>query len=189
LLAGPLNRARREALGLPPLSRLAFWRREQAARGLNLYGYSEHIAPRPTRWPSWRQITGYWWLDLAEEYEPPLALRQFLAKGAPPVYVGFGSILAGRNPEHITAMVVEALQQVGVRGLIYEGAWGDFGGGALPDTMLRIGTAPHQWLFPQLAAAVIHGGAGTCHSLATSASGRAVCSNSALARHQCHGQN
>jgi sterol 3beta-glucosyltransferase len=161
LLAGPLNRARQEVLRLPKLSRLAFWQREHRAQELNLYGYSEQIAPRPAGWPAWRQITGYWSLPSPAGYQPPPPLVQFLAKGTPPVYLGFGSLLAGREPEQLTAMVVATLQQLGLRGLIYEGAWGDFGAGPLPDTVLRIGSVPHQWLFPQLAAAVIHGGAGT----------------------------
>ena len=161
LLAGSLNLARREALGLPHLSRLRLWQRERRARGLTLYGYSERIAPRPAGWPSWRQITGYWWLDPPAGYAPPAELARFLAAGPPPVYVGFGSLLAGRDPAQLTDLVVAALGRAGARGLIYEGAWGDFGAGALPDTVLRIGSTPHGWLFPRTAAAVIHGGAGT----------------------------
>ncbi|WP_438017224.1 hypothetical protein WMF18_41660 [Sorangium sp. So ce315] len=32
---------------------------------------------------------------------------------------------------------------------------------ALPDTILRIDAAPHDWLYPRVAVAVIPGGAGT----------------------------
>ena len=34
----------------------------------------------------------------------------------------------------------------------------------LPDSILRIGATPHDWLFPRTAAVIHHGGSGTTHS-------------------------
>ncbi|MBE2268199.1 MAG: glycosyltransferase, partial [Anaerolinea sp.] len=41
------------------------------------------------------------------------------------------------------------------------GGWGKFGGTDLPDHVLQIDSAPHDWLFERVAAVVHHGGAGT----------------------------
>ncbi|MCB0253601.1 MAG: glycosyltransferase family 1 protein [Anaerolineae bacterium] len=124
-----------------------------------LHGYSPIVWPRPTDWPATAYVTGYWFLDQDEPWQPPAALEEFLAAGDPPVYVGFGS-MAGRNPERITNIVVQALQQARVRGIIATG-WGGLSADDLPDTILKIDQAPHDWLFPQVAAVVHHGGAGT----------------------------
>ena len=60
----------------------------------------------------------------------------------------------------MTQGIVDALVQSGQRGLLYSG-WDDLGNIPLPPSVLRIGSVPHAWLFPQLAAAVHHGGAGS----------------------------
>ena len=92
-------------------------------------------------------------------WQPPAALVEFLAAGAPPVLVTFGSILGGQNPDLMTQLLVAAIQACGQRGLIYRG-WGDLGNCPLPPTMLAIDSVPHDWLLPQVAAVVHHGGAG-----------------------------
>lgn len=171
LLAGPLNEARGR-LGLPRRSRAGLWRMAAAEPPLALYGYSPAVSAAPQDWPPWRRVTGYWLLGPPQGYAPPAELERFLAAGDPPVYIGFGSLLAGRDPAAVTALLVEALRLAGRRGLIYRGTWGDLDGGALPPEALRIGHTAHAWLFPQVAAVVCHGGAGTV--AAALAAGRPV---------------
>ncbi len=86
-------------------------------------------------------------------------MQRFLDAGDPPVYVGFGS-MSGRDPQHLTKLVIDALQQAGVRGLIATG-WGGLTAADLPETIFKIDSVPHDWLFPRVAAVVHHGGAGT----------------------------
>ncbi len=68
--------------------------------------------------------------------------------------------MAGRHPERLAKIVVEALQRAGLRGIIAKG-WGGLQAADLPQTILSIDAAPHDWLFPRMAAVVHHGGAGT----------------------------
>lgn len=160
LLGPALNRARRTALGLPPRSRWACYRRAQVAVP-TLYAYSPTVAPLPTgtALPPTSALTGYWFLPQPPAWQPPAVLQEFLAAGPPPVVITFGSILGGRNPDHMTGLLVAALTKSGQRGLIYRG-WGDLGNIALPPTVLAIDAIPHDWLFPRCAAVVHHGGAG-----------------------------
>jgi UDP:flavonoid glycosyltransferase YjiC (YdhE family) len=96
----------------------------------------------------------------AMEGEPlPAKLEAFLAEGPPPVYIGFGS-MPDPSPARSTRLVLEAVGAVGCRALISEG-WAGLGGGPLPEGVLRIGSVTHAQLFPRVAAAVHHGGAGT----------------------------
>lgn len=161
LLGPALNRARGTALGLPPLSRWARYRRAQAALPI-LYAYSTTVAPLPpgSALPPTSALTGYWFLPQPPAWQPPAVLQAFLAAGPPPVVITFGSILGGRNPDHMTGLLAAALTQSGQRGLLYRG-WGDLGNIALPSTVLAIDAIPHDWLFARCAAVVHHGGAGT----------------------------
>lgn len=89
--------------------------------------------------------------------ERPLApdLEAFLDAGPPPVYVGFGSVTA---PERAAEVAIEAIRTHGRRVLIGSG-WAGLTASA-PDCLV-IGEVNQQALFPRVAAAVHHGGAGT----------------------------
>ena len=68
--------------------------------------------------------------------------------------------MAGRNPQRMTEIVVDALQQAKVRGVIVTG-WGGLKPSLLPKTIFKIDSVPYDWLFPRVSAVVHHGGAGT----------------------------
>ena len=156
----------RRTQGLPPRSRSTD--AVQASDGTCvslLNGWSPHVLPDPPDWPDapgcW-ETTGYWPLTPSAEWAPPEALVAFLEAGPPPVYIGFGS-MAGREPEQTTRIVLDALRQTRLRAVLASG-WGGLeaeGDGALPKTVHLLGRVPHAWLFPQVAAVVHHGGAGT----------------------------
>jgi sterol 3beta-glucosyltransferase len=126
-----------------------------------LHAYSESVIPQPADWPETTRVTGYWFLDRPEGWRPPAELEAFLSPGPPPVYVGFGSVF-GRDPARLTRIVVEAVRGAGLRAIIARG-WGGLEPARLelPPTILRIDEAPHDWLFPRVAAVVHHGGCGT----------------------------
>jgi sterol 3beta-glucosyltransferase len=124
-----------------------------------LYGYSRHVLPRPADWSDRHHITGYWFLDAAGDWSPPDELLNFLEAGLPPVYIGFGS-MRSENPKAAGRIALEALEKSGQRGVIASG-WGGLTSDTLPDNVFAVGSLPHSWLFPQMAAVVHHGGAGT----------------------------
>ena len=125
-----------------------------------LHSYSELVWPRPQDWPDNTYVKGYWFLDEGENWQPSVELKAFLeADREAPVYVGFGS-MAGRNPQRMADLVIEALQIANVRGIIATG-WGGLDAKNLPETIFKIDKAPHAWLFPRMLAVVHHGGAGT----------------------------
>ncbi len=159
-IRGPLNRWRQNVLGLLPLPRfVTSYARMRAARVPFLFGYSPAIVPKPRDWADWHHVTGYWFLDAPPDWQPPPELIEFLEAGPPPVYIGFGS-MSDEKPEILTRIALDALQMTGRRGILASG-WIELGGVDLPDTVFRIGSIPHDWLFPQMAAIVHHGGAGT----------------------------
>jgi UDP:flavonoid glycosyltransferase YjiC (YdhE family) len=151
--------ARRKALGILPAP---FWGPFDAdclQRRPILYGYSPAVIPKPPDWDSSTHVTGYWFLDPAEDWSPPTALVEFLEAGPPPVFVGFGS-MSSRRPEETAGLVLRALAQAGQRAIILAG-WSGLHMPHFPDTVFVIDSVPYSWLFPRVAAVVHHGGAGT----------------------------
>ena len=157
---GVVQTFRKEKLELPPFPKSAGVLHTATGEPIPvLHAFSHHLIPPPTDWPAHAHVTGFWFLDRDEEWAPPADLVHFLDSGDPPVYVGFGSIF-GKNPAKTARIVVDALQEAGVRGVIATG-WGGLHAGDLPDTIFKIEEAPHDWLFPRMAAVVHHGGVGT----------------------------
>ena len=117
------------------------------------------------------RVTGYWFLDEAYDWTPPTKLVDFIknarADGKKLVYIGFGSIVVS-DPAALTKTVVDSVLKADVRCILSKG-WSDRLGDPaavkaevpLPAELHQIKSAPHDWLFTQIDAAVHHGGAGT----------------------------
>jgi len=155
----PLNAARRDLLGLPPMSLKAPYAAERRKGKPVLYGYSPTLLPKPNDWPDNVHVTGAWFPEPDSEWQPSPELVDFLNAGTPPVYVGFGSMHA-RNADQHTRNVVEALTRAGQRGILLTG-WGALAALELPEHVLALSSVPHDWLFPRTAAVVHHCGSGT----------------------------
>lgn len=123
-----------------------------------LYGFSPSVIPQPSDWQN-AKVTGYWFLDTANDWTPPKALTYFLQNGSPPVYIGFGS-MGSRKPEETANLVLKALEQSKQRAILLSG-WSGMRRANMPDSVFLVDSVPHSWLFPKVAAVVHHGGAGT----------------------------
>ncbi|OCK82777.1 glycosyltransferase family 1 protein [Lepidopterella palustris CBS 459.81] len=166
-IASQVNRWRRRELGLPNTS---LNKMQQNSRPF-LYNFSPSVVVPPLDWPDWIRVTGYWFLDESNGWEPPADLVEFIRKartdGKKLVYVGFGSIVID-DPAALTKTVVDSVLKADVRCILSKG-WSDRLGTKdaskpefpLPPDIFQIQSAPHSWLFKQLDAAVHHGGSGT----------------------------
>jgi sterol 3beta-glucosyltransferase len=150
--------ARKQVLGLPPAPFLGLYNSAQMQRYPVLYGLSPSVLAKPADWKN-TCITGYWFLDETDGWTPPAALLDFLDRGNPPVYIGFGS-MGSRDPEKTADLVLEAIAMTGQRAILQSG-WGGLSKTDLPDTVFIVDSISHSWLFPRMAAVVHHGGAGT----------------------------
>jgi sterol 3beta-glucosyltransferase len=156
-----INDLRVNILGLPPVARFSDpLVRLDGSPVPVMYPYSPHLLPVPDDFPPHVHVTGYWFLDRPAGWQPDPALVRFLEAGPPPVYIGFGSMGFG-DGEQRARLALEALRLSGQRGLLASG-WGGLSAAAgLPPGVFPLESAPHDWLFPQVAAVVHHGGAGT----------------------------
>ncbi len=146
-----MMKARKKALGLSG--------RPRAAIGQPvLYGFSRYVLPAPTESVKGQHVTGYWNMP-DQNWQPPEALDDFIAKANAIVSFGFGSMV-GQKPEEITEIVKSAIHKLGISGIMITGS----GMGAhmqTSDRLFCIKSVPHEWLFPRVHAVVHHGGAGT----------------------------
>ncbi|WP_031486681.1 glycosyltransferase [Streptomyces bicolor] len=143
----------RASIGLPPVDGLRDY----------VIGDRPWLATDPVLDPWQEQAdlnvvqTGAW--TLPDERPLPAELAAFLNAGAPPVYVGFGSM-----PMHASADVaqvaVDAVRAQGRRVVMARG-WADLALIDDRDDCFAVGEVNHQALFRRVAAVVHHGGAGT----------------------------
>lgn len=156
---GLVNDWRVEQAGLPKRRRFASDMLRDGQPVPTLYCFSRHVVPVPDDWDEPVHVTGYWFLDQSVSWEPPASLVGFLNAGSAPVYVGFGS-MTWNDGARAAQVVLDALARTGQRGVLARG-WGGLKVNDLPDNVYMLDAAPHDWLFPRMAAVVHHGGAGT----------------------------
>jgi UDP:flavonoid glycosyltransferase YjiC (YdhE family) len=154
-----MNETREKVLGLPPLKARYYWSLDTDPEFPLLYGYSSLVLPKPPDWGDNLYVSGYWILQDDREFVPDEQLVRFLSDQPAPVYIGFGSMI-DHEREQITELILEALEISNTRAVLL-GGWSELGEQELPDSVISIDYAPHEWLFPQMAAVVHHGGAGT----------------------------
>lgn len=162
-----VNKWRVETLGIPKTSLSEMHQNSVPF----LYNMSPVVFPPSVDFPEWVKVTGYWFLDESQNYEPPQDLVDFIEKARKDnkkvVYIGFGSIVV-ENPKELTQAIIDAVLESDVRCIMNKG-WSDRLESKnkkeveveLPPEIFNSGNVPHDWLFTQIDAAVHHGGSGT----------------------------
>lgn len=154
----PAVSAGRGALGLPPWTARDYLAAVNAAP--TIYGVSPALMPADPAWPAHITVSGHL---LRADPEPviPEGLPEFLAEYPGAVYVGFGSMGNAMRQSNLD-VACGALAMAGCPGVIAglgeQGVLRDAGA-----PVFAVGEVSHDWLFPQLAAVVHHGGSGTTH--------------------------
>jgi sterol 3beta-glucosyltransferase len=124
--------------------------------------WSRHFLPRPLDWPA-RVVQTGWWI-LPHNRPVDSRLRDFVREWPPPVYIGFGS-WGVHDKTALTEMILDALRMTGNRAVLLRNTVD--GRREFPPGVLVADDLPHDWLLPQMKAAVHHGGAGTAGAVIT----------------------
>lgn len=166
-ISGQVNKWRVESLGLGKTNLDLL----QQSKVPFFYNISPTIFPPSVDFSEWIKVTGYWFLDEKADYTPPHALSEFIKKARDLnkklVYIGFGSIVVS-NAKEMTKAITAAVEEAEVYCILNKG-WSERLCDKpseeveveLPECIYNAGSVPHDWLFPQLDAAVHHGGSGT----------------------------
>ncbi|KAI8327594.1 hypothetical protein BC941DRAFT_407114 [Chlamydoabsidia padenii] len=189
-ISRPINRFRREKLNLPTttLERLELWRvpylysfsplvqpnPKDWPDYIHCTGYwflDEKTNDTKDSWQPSPELVAFLGLD-NEHSDSKKDTR-------PIVYIGFGSIMVS-DPEAMSRVIVESVIEANVRAIVCKG-WSSRKASSqqqeqqkkstsastqvlqdYPDSILRLDSVPHDWLFPLIQGVVHHGGAGTC---------------------------
>jgi sterol 3beta-glucosyltransferase len=125
---------------------------------LHLLGCSPAIIRVPPDLPACALVTGAW-LDDRPVSPLPSELEAFLADGAAPIVIGFGS-MAGASQTAIDG-AVQSILESGRRVVVQ----GSIAAGVASPGLIRIGAVDHRALFRRAALVVHHGGSGTTHAV------------------------
>ncbi|HEY3613834.1 MAG TPA: glycosyltransferase [Gaiellales bacterium] len=152
LFGDALNR-NRASIGLPPVGSV----RDYVIGGRPWLATDPLLDP----WEATPELdvvqTGAW--ILPDSRPLPDAVEAFLGAGAPPVFVGFGS-MAMHAAADVAQVAIEAIRAQGRRALVRRG-WAALALTDDRDDCLAVGEINQQALFGRVAAVVHHGGAGT----------------------------
>ncbi len=130
---------------------------------LNLVAVDPAFCPTSNEWPQQHHVCGFLNFPKAHtNWRINSQLKHFLDSGPRPVYMTFGS-LQQAIPEWSMSLFIEASQIAGCRAIIQTSS-ANYPEDSQLNDIFFIGRHPHQNLFPQCAAIVHHGGAGTTHS-------------------------
>ena len=116
-LGDVVNKFRKRILRIDELSPIWAPSLIQRAKIPYTYCWSPALIPKPKDWGAHIDISGFFFLDLAEQYKPSEDLAKFLAEGPPPVYIGFGSIVVD-DPAALTKLIFNAVKELGIRALV-----------------------------------------------------------------------
>jgi UDP:flavonoid glycosyltransferase YjiC (YdhE family) len=126
---------------------------------LHLVGCSPALVVVPPDLPASTTVTGGWF-DRSAPRALPDAVEVFLANGAAPIMISFGS-MRGMPPGELRN-AVDLLLEAGRRVVVQ----GPLDAGESSPNLLHVGDVDHRALLPRVALALHHGGAGTSHAVA-----------------------
>ncbi|KAM0425776.1 hypothetical protein ACHAPT_009026 [Fusarium lateritium] len=159
MLSSGFNRLRVDTMGLESFSPIwwtgQFFRFRLPCTNL----WSPHLLPKPADWGDEIDTAGFVFAD-QEPYTPSAELTKWLEMGDEPIYVGFGS-MSFPNSDQVLEAVFDGIAKSGRR-IIFAKGWS-----GIDSSLFRrhdifiVDDIPHHWLFPRVAAVVIHMGAGT----------------------------
>lgn len=162
-----VNTFRRQR-GLAP-TRQSTAQRQAASGAWAVQAYSPTLVPQPADWGATKPVVGaIRFPDAARarlgEATPDPELAAWVEAGPAPVFFGLGSMPV-RDPAEMLKTVAAVAEACGTRALVGAG-WSKLAAAReLPAHVRVVGAVDHGWLFPQCAAAMHHGGAGTTHAV------------------------
>jgi len=133
---------------------------EVMSKKLNLIPISQHVIKTNPFWEEQHKLVGYWFSD-DQTFTPSKELKSFLATGSKPIILSLGAMsFENKIEKDKLDLFVQAFVKTGKRALI-QGFNKSIEGYILPDTMMKIDSIPHSWLFNQGCYVIHHCGFGT----------------------------
>ena len=136
---------------------------EALARNKVVYTISPSLFSRPDYWRGNIKVLGFHERNKSLNWNPSIALENFIKKHTKFVVVTFGSMI-NDSPLRNTEMILQILENNKIPAIINTCA----GGLVIPKNYANaqihfVDTIPYDWIFPKAYAVIHHGGSGTTH--------------------------
>jgi sterol 3beta-glucosyltransferase len=158
-----INQWRRKTLKLPPIYAVATSLNQIVAAKIPFSAmWSPSFVPKPADWPDQCSVVGTFVNKpgaVTFDLEPFQELQAWIDAGTPPIFLGFGSMVI-RDTAKLVKMIREAVHATGLR-MVVQSSWSKLDVEDGSELLRNVGPCPHDWLLPQCAAVIHHGGAGT----------------------------
>lgn len=159
-----INVWRRKVLELPEV-RLGLSRAITSSKVPFSAMWSPTFVPKPKDWPEQCRVVGTFtdkpkpenrkkFFDESQFAE----LSSWIAEGPPPFFLGFGSMVI-EDTDGLADMIKKAVVRADCR-IVVQSSWSKIDVSGEPRCNM-VGPCPHDWLLPQTAGVIHHGGAGT----------------------------
>lgn len=158
-----VNRIRREVLDLSPSPFWGYFGKMQKEENPVFCSFSKHLIPKPIDWNKNINISGYWFLNKKNKYEPPKELVDFFSDGTLPIYFDFGSFSHDRMKRKVK-IILEDLIKSNERLLIDPGKMDISDVKFSTEMQIIDNSVPHDWLLPKVKTIITHGGVGAVHA-------------------------
>ncbi len=155
MMTRPVNQIRKR-VGVQPMGPAGI-----TSPRLNLIPISPSVSPPNPLWEPRHRVTGYWYAPAPQDWEPSQELVDFLNAGDPPLVVSLGAMaLSGSDAMEAASITLEAVKNAGMRAIVqgWDEAMSQL---ELPDSVMHVGSIPHDWLLQRACGLVHHGGFGT----------------------------
>ena len=134
---------------------------------LIIHPMSNQLLKQPKDWPFNSFVTGFLEIPTVERNnnineQTPEALKEWVAKGEKPIYIGFGSIPIP-DTDLLKAIIIELLNLTNHRIVLCNG-WTKPFIDINHKNLFVVENINHEWLFPKCKMTIIHGGIGTIGS-------------------------
>lgn len=128
--------------------------------------WSPSFFPKPSDWPDQCRVVGTFTevKDVTKKQNVTVDTEKFadliawIESGPKPVFIGFGSMVIN-DTNNLEEIIKQAAKQIGTR-IVVQSSWSKLDVSGEP-LCHNVGPVSHDWLLPQCAAVIHHGGAGT----------------------------
>ena len=130
----------RKAVGLPPQNSPPY------ASCPHIHFFSPALFPPVKEWPKDKTfVSGYWNMPKRGDFVPLESLKRFVDSGDAPFYMGMGSMPVS-DPKKLVEIFCEVISQLGMRGIFCFGHNEAALQANVPDNVLLVKEANHEWL-------------------------------------------
>jgi sterol 3beta-glucosyltransferase len=161
-IRGVINKLRKEVLNLPQAPIAGSYKKTALKETNYLCCFSQFLVKKPVDWSKNVLISGYWFLDNYNEFNPDDELKNYFENNRP-IFFDFGSFSHPRLRKFVE-IIFDDLNKTGEKLLIDPGKINLSEFPELKNAKIINNKVPHEYLLPKVKILITQAGIGTIHA-------------------------